>query len=152
MTDPSKPNRKNHMTFMSKIRVGTWTAVSAALLLPFAARAEDSGSGLQGSLKSNLKGTGDATGLSNAISLPEMIGEIIKQFLTLLGIVLVVFIMYAGYLWMTAQGNEEQITKAKNIIKNCVIGMIIMMAAYAITSFVVNSVIVGTGLENPGGT
>ena len=45
-------------------------------------------------------------------------------------------IIYAGVLWMTAAGNEGQVTKAKNIIITSVIGTVIIAAAYAITNFV----------------
>ena len=44
--------------------------------------------------------------------------------------------VYAGYLWMTARGEEEKITKAQNIIKGTIIGLIVVMSAYAITYFV----------------
>jgi hypothetical protein len=44
--------------------------------------------------------------------------------------------IYAGILWMTAQGNEQQVSKAKNLLINATIGLIITLAAYAITSFI----------------
>ena len=60
----------------------------------------------------------------------------INTALGLTGIILLVIIIYAGFLWMTAQGNEEQVTKAKNILKNAVIGMVLVFASYAIAWFV----------------
>jgi hypothetical protein len=47
--------------------------------------------------------------------------------------------IYAGILWMTAQGNDQQVTKAKTLMINSVIGIIIVFAAYAITAFVGNN-------------
>jgi hypothetical protein len=44
--------------------------------------------------------------------------------------------IYAGILWMTAQGNEQQVTKAKQLMFNAAIGMIIIFAAYALTTFI----------------
>jgi hypothetical protein len=70
----------------------------------------------------------------------------------LLGIILVVIILYAGYKWMMAQGNTQQIDEAKKMITNAVIGLVILMAAYAIAQFVLNAVLVGTTGKNLSGT
>jgi hypothetical protein len=66
-----------------------------------------------------------------------LVGKIIGAISALLGTVFVVLIVYAGFLWMTAQGNEEQVGKAKKMIVNSVIGIAIVLMAYAITSFVI---------------
>jgi hypothetical protein len=69
-------------------------------------------------------------------SLPETIGIIIGIVLSFLGIIFFILIIYGGFLWMTAHGNEEQIKKARNIIVNATIGLAIVLAAYAITAFI----------------
>lgn len=86
-----------------------------------------------------------------AFDIRIIIANIIRVLLGLLGIVLVVLMMYAGYLWMTAGGNEEQIAQAKNIIKNAVIGLAIILSAYAIVTFIFNMLGVGGGGEGGGG-
>ncbi len=65
-----------------------------------------------------------------------IIANIIRIALGLLGLILVVLIMYAGFLWMTAGGNEEQIGKSKAMLKNAVIGLVIILSAYSIVWFV----------------
>ncbi len=65
-----------------------------------------------------------------------IIARIIRAALGLLGIVMVVLTLYAGFLWMTAGGNEEQIGRAKKILRNAVIGLAIILSAYAITLFI----------------
>ncbi|MFH1030100.1 MAG: Ig-like domain-containing protein, partial [bacterium] len=60
----------------------------------------------------------------------------IRIFLGFLGVLLVISIMYAGFLWMTAGGEEEKITQSKTILKNSLIGLIIILSSYAIVSFV----------------
>jgi hypothetical protein len=60
---------------------------------------------------------------------------IIRTALQLIGIVFLVLMLYAGFLWMTAGGNEESVAKAKNIIKASIIGLAIIFAAYSITYF-----------------
>ena len=61
----------------------------------------------------------------------------ISVFLSFLGIIFLILILYAGFLWMTSGGNEEQITKAKGMLKNSIIGLAIIISAYAITYFVI---------------
>lgn len=71
---------------------------------------------------------------------PEnILGEIIKITIGMLGVVFLCFIVYGGILWMTARGNSEQLTKARQIISNSSVGLAIVLAAYAITYFLVNS-------------
>ena len=77
-------------------------------------------------------GYGSATG--NTLS--ETVGKIIKIVLGFLGIIFLALTVYAGVLWMTAAGNEEKVTKALDILKTSVIGLIIIVAAYSITYFV----------------
>ncbi|MBI2050507.1 MAG: Ig-like domain-containing protein [Parcubacteria group bacterium] len=71
-----------------------------------------------------------------------------------LGIVAVIVIMYAGYLWMTASGNEEQISRAKSILRNAVIGLVIILSSWAIAAFVISrlSGATGGGGDGDGGT
>jgi hypothetical protein len=74
----------------------------------------------------------------------ETVGSVIRAFMGLLGIVAVCLILYGGFKWMTAGGNEEQVGEAKKIIISGVIGLIIIMSAYAIATFVVGAIINGT--------
>jgi hypothetical protein len=74
-------------------------------------------------------------------SLPGIIGDIIFIVFSILGIMFVMLMVYGGYLWMTAMGNETQVTKAKDSIQAAVIGIIIMAGAYAISYFVTNALV-----------
>src|SRR3989338_8173076 len=66
--------------------------------------------------------------------LSELVAVVIQAFLGLLGVIFLVLILYAGYNWMTAQGEEEKVTKAKDTLQRAVIGLIIIVSAYAIRS------------------
>ncbi|MDP3043664.1 MAG: pilin [bacterium] len=66
-----------------------------------------------------------------------MIAKIIQAALSFLGIVFLLLTIYGGYLWMTARGNEQQVEKAKNLLTAAVIGLIIVLAAYTISYFVI---------------
>lgn len=75
-------------------------------------------------------------GPANEYSLSITIGKIIKVALSLVGTIFLVLTIYAGFLWMTAGGGEEQLTKAKAILKTSVTGLLIVLASYSITYFV----------------
>ncbi len=62
--------------------------------------------------------------------------SIINTLLTLLGLVFMLLMLYAGLTWVLARGNEEGITKAKDTLKRSVIGLTIILGAYALANFV----------------
>jgi len=64
------------------------------------------------------------------------VGQVISIILSFVGVLFFILMIYAGILWMTAQGNEQQVAKAKDLLINATIGLIITLAAYAITSFI----------------
>ena len=72
------------------------------------------------------------------------IGKIINGFLTFLGIVFVLLILYAGFLWMTAGGSADKVGQAKKILTNAIIGLVIIVSAYAIANFVIDVLVKAT--------
>ena len=101
--------------------------------------------GAQVNITDKLGNVGEAAQFEKQANLPQTIGQVVRALLSILGIVFMGYIIYAGQLWMTARGNEEQITKAKAIIRGSIIGLLIVMLAYAITAFVLSNVIDSTG-------
>ena len=75
-----------------------------------------------------------------ALSPEQVIANLIQVALGVVGIVLIILIIYGGYLGGTARGNEERVTQAQNLIRNAVIGVIIVFGAYFITAFVVQTI------------
>jgi len=63
-------------------------------------------------------------------------GSILQKVLGLVGVVTLVLVLYAGFLWMVSQGDVNKIKKSKNIMLYAVIGLFIIFAAYAILKFV----------------
>jgi hypothetical protein len=59
--------------------------------------------------------------------------------LGLLGLIAVVLIIYGGFIWLTAGGNEDKVGQAKRIISAAVVGLIIVLLAWAIVTFVVST-------------
>lgn len=72
------------------------------------------------------------------------IGRFIKTALSYLGVLFLILMLYAGFLYLTAAGDDKKIITAKKIITGAVTGLIIIAASYALTSFVLGAV-TGTG-------
>ena len=94
---------------------------------------------------------GQVFGGSSSQSLPILAALIIKSLLGLLGIVAVAMILYAGFLYLTSTGKEEQIKRAKSILVTSVIGLIIIFSAYAIANFVFEAISNAVGQAGGGG-
>jgi len=98
--------------------------------------------------KGLLRQLGDKAGYETAVgqnNISAVVAAVINGFLAILGIIFLFYLIHAGYLWMTAQGNEEQVTKAKDEIRNAIVGIIIIIAAYAIVNYVIVVLLEGYG-------
>ncbi len=77
------------------------------------------------------------------VSVSDIVGIAIRMVITLLGLVFIVLIILAGFKWMRAEGNEEEIKKANRTIKESIIGLVITLSAWTIWSFVFEKLILG---------
>ena len=66
--------------------------------------------------------------------------------MSFVGVAFLILMIYGGILWMTSQGNDTQIKKAKGILINGIIGLVIVIFAYAITAYIGNTL---TDSSNP---
>ena len=97
---------------------------------------------------SNVAGkSGFDTNVTNT-TLSETIGQIIRVVLTMTASLFLALTVYAGILWMTAGGSEEKVGKATKILYMSIIGLIIVFAAYGITTFVLWAVMQGVQESN----
>jgi hypothetical protein len=74
----------------------------------------------------------------STVDLAKRAGQIIGMLLSLLGVLFLVLLTMGGFKWMTARGNEEESKKAKDILFNATVGIIIVFSAYAISSYIIN--------------
>jgi hypothetical protein len=86
----------------------------------------------------NVAKVGEAAGINTTVDLPTFIGRIIYIILGFSGVVLLGLLLYAGFLWMTAGGDESKVKQAKAYIQNAVIGLVIVASSFAITAFVLS--------------
>jgi hypothetical protein len=66
---------------------------------------------------------------------PSGLFIMINYLLNFLGVLFFLLLIYGGYLWMNARGQEEQLSKAKKIVREVVIGLIIIVLARVFTEF-----------------
>lgn len=130
-----------------KLLKSSWmTAIGAAVALaPFQAMAVDNPFKTANNLAANV---GQSAGLGNAPTpLTTIIGSIINVLLGFLGVVFLIILIYAGFLWMTAAGDKGKVEKAQDMIRQSIIGLVVIIAAFSISSFVLNSLVnvSGTG-------
>ena len=117
------------------LKASAWLATLPVLFLPAAALAQLS------QAQQDLGDVGDSIGADVDNTLPELIGNVIQVLLSVLGIIFVVLVVYAGFLYLTDSGDSTKVKKAKTLLTQSVIGLVIIVAAYAISAFVIDALI-----------
>ena len=74
----------------------------------------------------------------------EIAAQIVNIALGFLGIVAVIIVLAGGFKWMTAGGNQDKIDEAKKLMSAGVIGLIIVLAAFGIARFIIDSLVTAT--------
>ena len=123
----------------------TITAIAISLFLALTAAPAANAQAVD-SATNKLNAIGGITGLgsvdvSSDAGLYEKIAAIINILLGFAGVIATILIIVAGTRWILSGGNEEEITKAKNIIKGAVIGILIVLGAYVVVNFVAEELI-----------
>lgn len=80
----------------------------------------------------------------------KVVTSIINIFLGLLSLIAVSLVLYGGFIWMTSNGSEEKIGTAKKILRNAVVGLLIILSAWGIAYFILSRVLTATGGIGPG--
>ena len=112
------------MKISRKLIAGSITA--GALVLPPAASAL------------TIENVGGTLTLGSA-DLKETVVNIITFVLGLLGLIAVIMILYGGFIWLTAGGNEDKVDSAKKIISAAAVGLVVILISWAIVQFVINT-------------
>ncbi|MFA6106082.1 MAG: hypothetical protein WC745_00170 [Patescibacteria group bacterium] len=108
------------------------TALAAVNIRPLQAQA------LNDAFDKNLKTFNQGAGYkedSEPDAIYKYIGQIVQLMLYALGIIFLCLIIYGGFEWMQSMGNEERVKKAQSILRNATIGLLIVVAAYALSIF-----------------
>jgi len=88
-----------------------------------------------------LDDTAGAAGIKNSgpRDLYSLTGNTIGSIVSLVGVLFFCLMLYAGFLWTTASGDEKKVEKAKAILVAAIIGLLIVASAYVITMFAGNT-------------
>lgn len=113
-------------------------------LLPNAAFAQAGLQSIQSGVQGTAKGAGLATGAGSDLS--TVVGGLIFAVMSLVGVILFGYMVYGGFKWMTAGGDSKAVTEAQAIIRNAIIGIVIIALAYVISNYVLQALI---GASNP---
>ncbi|MDD5438534.1 MAG: hypothetical protein PHC70_05355 [Patescibacteria group bacterium] len=124
-----------------RLKSTCFAAIATALILPGMVLAQSVGNNPFNQARDLTNSVGQKAGIANQQSLPSMIGSIINVALGFLGILLLFYMLYAGFLWMTAGGDEKKVQKATSIIQQAIVGLLIIVAAFAVSNFVLGSLI-----------
>lgn len=77
----------------------------------------------------------------------QYIGRFINLFLAFLGIVFLIIVIYSGFNWMMAKGNQQMVDESVKYIESASIGIIIIILSYILVNFLVFRIMgIGTGL------
>jgi Type IV secretion system pilin len=125
---------------MNKLKalIASLMLATGAFLLPAVALAQNNPFNAAQNLANDVANN---AGITSNRTLPQIIGQIINIILGFLGIVLLLIILYSGFLWMTAGGDSKKVAEAQARIGNAVVGLIIIVAAFAISNFVLGSLV-----------
>jgi hypothetical protein len=113
-----------------------FSAMAIGLVAPLTVQAITADT--QAEIQRQMSAAGASSGLGNPVDPRIIAANIIQTILGLLGIIFFGLIVYAGFLWMTAGGEDDKVTKAKTLLGQAIIGLAIILSAYSITLFAVN--------------
>lgn len=83
-----------------------------------------------------LVNTAKEAKISTGGNVTNLIGNVIGGILSFIGVIFFALMVFGGFMWMTARGNEEQTKKALGTVTSAVIGLVIVLSSYAITNVV----------------
>jgi hypothetical protein len=107
------------------------------------------GSEVLAAVDTGINEVGDSIGLSSKSPL-QIATDIINVLMGLMAIGAVSLILWGGFTWMSSNGSEDKIDKAKKILRNGVIGLVIILSSWGIAYFVLSKIISSTGNSNGG--
>ena len=90
-------------------------------------------------LKEQISNGGfDINSLPKYCTTESIYNKIINGALYAVGIVAVIAILYGGYLYMTAQDNEEQRKRGRSVLTWAVLGLVVVILAVLLVNVAVN--------------
>ena len=117
------------------------TLTAAAILVPIVVGAQ---AAAPNTIDFGLDTIGPELGLSQNQDIKGVIASIVRVLLGFLGIIAVLIVLYGGFQWMTAAGNEDRVSSARATLTAGLIGLVIILSAYALASFIITTILDAT--------
>jgi hypothetical protein len=114
------------------------SSITALSVVPAIAQSDDTDAGATISidpLGGGEYGSLTDTGLGETDPL-TVAAQIVNVFLRILGALTVFFMVYAGWIWIWARGNADEIQRAKDIIRGSIIGLLVILSSFGVMQFV----------------
>ncbi|HBL39984.1 TPA: hypothetical protein DDZ10_04965, partial [Candidatus Uhrbacteria bacterium] len=92
-------------------------------------------------IETGLDVTRNAAGYTGTGSVTLIVGRAIQIALGALGIVFILFLIYGGVLWMIARGDKTKVEQASRMLTNTTIALVVIVASYAIATYVVGALV-----------
>ncbi|MCX6794992.1 MAG: hypothetical protein NTY31_03365 [Candidatus Falkowbacteria bacterium] len=117
-------------------KVGLTLLFSLLLFIPFLCPAEAAliNANKTQEYNNNINALANQTDYDTSVTLENRISTIIRIALSVLGAIFLVLMFWTGNNWMQAAGNEEKVKKAKTAVRNLLIGVVLILIAYALSS------------------
>ncbi len=97
-------------------------------------------------LAQGLKDAGDKLefmqdkGVGLSRNFEGLTGTVLAGVFYVLGTVFLLLMIYGGYVWLKAAGRDQEVDRAKRILMTSIIGMVVILASYAITNFILGRI------------
>ncbi len=114
------------------------TLAGFLIIFPVLAAAADSNTAIS-SITTSLTNTATQAQINDLVTdnnIYTFIGNLLGDLFKIIGIIFLLLVIYAGFLWMTAGGNSDKVEQGKKIMSWAVLGVVVISLAYAITTFV----------------
>lgn len=102
---------------------------------------------LKNTITNNLTNTGTKALIDTSKTIGHVVGGVVVVALGLLGLIFLILLVYGGFKWMESQGEDKKVAEARGMIYQAIIGLAIILAAYAITEFFVTQLQSGAGIN-----
>ncbi len=91
-------------------------------------------------LSTNIKENINSAAISfSQKDITAVIGIIINAVLGIIGVIFLILLVYAGFRWLLAKGEDAEIKKARGLIEHSIIGLVIIVGCFVIVRFVLSA-------------
>ena len=115
--------------------------------VPIAAGTPASEESVRGKINTMLINVGDRVEIDTTRTIGAVVGDVIRVALALLGLIFLILLTYGGFKYMEAKGEEKKVKEAMGLMFQAIVGLAIVLGAYALTEFFVGALQESAGFK-----